>query len=157
MANKKTETTEIVETENTEMAPVVNIDDVMSANGNWINTMNLSTFEGKAATINALNSALSLKDAKDTVLDICDCVTTSGMRKSRDPRVPDTECQNTYLIDTTGNAWFTQSDGIARSVRMIAMMFPDFGKNTPDGCLHLKVQANELPNGNTIKSLVLDM
>lgn len=148
---------------NTEMAPVeeteivtVNFDDITSGNGDVINTLNLSTTEGKVATINALNNAMSLKDAKDAVLDICDCITMPGVRKGRNG-MPDMECVNTYLIDTEGNAWFTQSDGIARSVKMIAMMFPDFGKNTPDGCLHVKVDSRELNNGNTIKNLVLDM
>lgn len=142
-------------TENTELAPAVNLDQVMSKNGAFINTMNMTTTEGKITTINALNNAISLKEAKDTVLDVCDCITMPGTRKGRGG-MPDTECQNTYLIDTNGNAWFTQSDGIARSVRMIAMMFPDFGKSTTDACLHVRVDERELANGNTIKNLVID-
>lgn len=155
MANKKNNTTEIVETNNTEMAPVVDMEQIMSANGNFMNTMNLATNEGKIATLNAVNDANSLKDAKDTVLDICDCITMPGIRKGRNG-MPDTECQNTYLIDTSGNAWFTQSDGIARSVKMIGMMFPDFGKSNDDGCLHVSVSEKELANGNTIKTLVVE-
>lgn len=156
MPTKKTETTELAQTENNEVMPAVNMEQIMSSNGSFMNTMNLATNEGKIATLNAVNSALSLKDAKDTVLDICDCITMPGVRKGRNG-APDTDCQNTYLIDTEGNAWFTQSDGIARSVRMIAMMFPDFGKTMEDKCLHVKVDSKELANGNTIKSLVLDM
>lgn len=155
MATKKTETEELAVRESEELVPVVNIEEVMSSKGNFLNTMNLATEDGKIATINALSSALSLKDAKDTVLDICDCITMPGTRKGRNG-MPDTECQNTYLIDTSGNAWFTQSDGIARSVRTIVVMFPDFGKSTKNGCLHLKVLEQSLPNGNTLKSLVVD-
>lgn len=156
MAAKKTDNTELAQTENTEIMPAVSMEQIMSANGSMINTMNLATVEGKVNTLNAVNSAMSLKDAKDTALDICDCITMPGIRKGRNG-MPDTECQNTYLIDTEGNAWFTQSDGIARSVRMIAMMFPDFGKTMEDKCLHVKVESKELANGNTIKSLVIDM
>lgn len=156
MATKKTETTEIVEATTTEITPTVNMEDIMTSNGNMINTMNLATDEGKISTLNAVNNAMSLKDAKDTALDVCDCITMPGIRKGRNG-MPDTECQNTYLIDTQNNAWFTQSDGIARSVKMIAMMFPDFGKSMKDKCLHLKVEAKELANGNTIKTLVIDM
>ena len=150
-----TETTDMAVADNGEQMPAVSMEQVMSANGNFLNTMNLATNEGKITTINALNNAMSLKDAKDTVLDICDCITTPGTRKGRNG-MPDTECQNTYLIDTEGNAWFTQSDGIARSAKMIAMMFPDFGKSTTDGCLHIKVDERQLANGNTIKNLVID-
>lgn len=156
MATKKSDNTKLATTDNNEIMPAVNMEQVMSANGNMINTMNLATIEGKVNTLNALNNAISLKEAKDTVLDICDCITMPGTRKGRNG-APDTDCQNTYLIDTEGNAWFTQSDGIARSVRMIAMMFPDFGKTMDDKCLHVKVEAKELSNGNTIKSLVIDM
>lgn len=143
-------------TESTELAPTVNLEQVMSKDGSLLNTMNLATTEGKVQTINALNNAISLKEAKDTVLNICDCITMPGIRKGRGG-APDTECINTYLIDTEGNAWFSQSDGINRSVRMIAMMFPDFGKSTKEGSLPMHVDAKELANGNTIKSLVLDL
>lgn len=155
MATKKTETTEMATTNNTEIMPAVNMDMIMSSNGNMINTMNLATNEGKINTLNAINNAMSLKDAKDTVLDVCDCITMPGTRKGRNG-MPDADCQNTYLIDTEGNAWFTQSDGIARSVKMIAMMFPDFGKGMDDKCLHLRVESKEIANGNTIKTLVID-
>ena len=154
MATKTIEKFEEV-IEDTSMMPVIDVESVMSKDGNMINTMNLATVDGKIDTINALNAAISLKDAKDTVLDICDCITMPGIRKGRNG-MPDVECTNTYLIDTSKQAWFTQSDGIARSVKMIAMMFPDFGKNNPDGCLHVRVQENNLANGNTIKSLVIN-
>lgn len=152
MATKKNDELAMVETE--EMA-IVSMEDITASNGNVINTLNLATFEGKINTLNAINNAQSLTDAHDTTIDVCDCITMPGVRKGRG-NTPDTECQNTYLLDTKGNAWFTQSDGIARSVKMIAMLFPDFGKNTPDGCLHVHVEENTLKNGNSIKSLVVE-
>ena len=163
MANNKTakqfeEVTDIelvTTNDNVEIAPVVNLEQVMSKNGSFLNTVNMTNDEGKIAVLNAINSAISLKEAKDTVLDVCDCITMPGTRKGRNG-MPDTECQNTYLIDTEGNAWFTQSDGIARSVRSIAMLYPDFGKSRTDGCLHVRVDERQLANGNTIKNLVID-
>lgn len=152
MATKKND--ELATVDNDDMA-IVSMEDIMSSNGNMINTLNLATNEGKINTLNAINNSQSLSDANDTTLDICDCITMPGIRKGRG-NMPDTECQNTYLIDKSGNAWFTQSDGIARSVKMIAMLFPDFGKSTADGCLHVHVEENQLKNGNTIKSLVVE-
>lgn len=152
MATKKN--TELANIETDEMA-IVSMEDIMTSNGNMINTLNLATTEGKLDTLNAINNAQSLKEANDTTLDVCDCITMPGVRKGRN-NMPDTECQNTYLIDTKGNAWFTQSDGIARSVKMIAMLFPDFGKSTDEGCLHMHVEEKQLSNGNTIKTLAID-
>ena len=143
-------------TKNEEIIPAVDFSVISTGNLNTINTVNMDTFEGKVNVLNALNNAMSLKQAKDAVLDICDCIVMAGVRKGRNG-MADTECNNVYLIDTEGNAWFSQSDGIARSVKMIVMMFPDFGKSSDDKCLHVKVVEKELDNGNTIKTLVLDV
>lgn len=156
MAKTESANNELAKAENnTEIAPV-SFDDISSNNSGVINTINMDTMEGKVTTLNALNNAMSLKIAGNSVLCIKDCIIMPGTRKGRNG-APDSECSNTYLIDTDGNAFFSQSDGIARSARMIAMMFPDFGKNTKDGCLKLYVDAKELDNGNTIKNLVLDI
>ena len=159
--------------DNTDMIPSVYAAKVLSGNAVQINTLNTDTFDGKITALNALNNAVSLKDATNP-LKICDCIALPGVRKGRNntsdtecrialPGVrkgrnntADTECQNTYLIDVDGNAYFTQSDGIARSVRMIYMLFPDFGKSSDVGYLKVRVVEKKLPNGNTIKSLVVD-
>lgn len=140
--------------DNTDMIPSVDAAKVLSGNAVQINTLNTDTFDGKITALNALNNAVSLKDANSS-LKICDCIALPGVRKGRN-NTADTECQNTYLIDIDGNAYFTQSDGIARSVRMIYMLFPDFGKSSDIGYLKVRVVEKKLPNGNTIKSLVVD-
>ena len=140
--------------DNTDMIPSVDAAKVLSGNAVQINTLNTDTFDGKITALNALNNAVSLKDATNP-LKICDCIALPGVRKGRN-NTADTECQNTYLIDIDGNAYFTQSDGIARSVRMIYMLFPDFGKSSDVGYLKVRVVEKKLPNGNTIKSLVVD-
>lgn len=140
--------------DNTDMISSVDAAKVLSGNAVQINTLNTDTFDGKITALNALNNAVSLKDANSS-LKICDCIALPGVRKGRN-NTADTECQNTYLIDIDGNAYFTQSDGIARSVRMIYMLFPDFGKSSDVGYLKVRVVEKKLPNGNTIKSLVVD-
>lgn len=119
----------------------------------FINTFDLSTNTGKMKVVNATNNSVPLKDFMDKELHICDCVTMPGIRKGRNG-MPDTECTNTHLIDVDGVSYFSQSDGVARAIMMIAAMWPDFGKASDTGYLALKCVAQELPNGNTLKSLV---
>jgi len=120
-------------------------------NERFRNTLNLTTVEGKKATVNALNNAMSLNDYNDTPLTIVDIITSPGVRKGRNGQA-DTPCQNTYLIDVEGRAYFTQSDGIARSANAILTMFDvaEIHSGIP-----MKVSAAKLANGNTIKSLEL--
>ena len=120
----------------------------------FINTYDLSTNEGKMKVVNATNNSVPLKDYMDTELHIVDCVTMPGVRKGRNG-MPDTECKNVHLIDENGVSYFSQSDGVSRAVQMFAAMWPDFGKQTtPEGYLAVKCIAQELPNGNTLKTLV---
>lgn len=154
MDTKKTDNTELATTNDTDIIPTVTVDNVISSNG-FINTVDMTKLDGKVAVANAVNSATSLKDAPESI-DVIDCITMPGVRKGRN-NMPDTDCTNVYLIDTEGNAWFSQSDGIARSVRLLASLFPDFGKSLPQGALHVKVVEQQLNNGNTLKTLALDM
>ena len=119
----------------------------------FINTFDLSTNDGKMKVVNAVNNSVPLKDFMDTELHIVDCVTMPGIRKGRNG-MPDTECKNVHMIDENGVSYFSQSDGVSRAIQMIAAMWPDFGKSTETGYLALKCVAQELPNGNTLKSLV---
>lgn len=123
-----------------------------TTNDNYRNTLDLATIEGKKVTLNALNSAVSLNDFNDTPLTIVDIITTPGERKSRNAGVADTPCQNTYLIDYEGKAYFTQSDGIARSVNAILAFLT--AEEIHAG-IAMCVRSTKLPNGNTIKSLEL--
>ena len=121
----------------------------------YINTLPIDTAEGKIATINAYNAAVSLKDYVGVVLHICDVITMPGVRKARSLDQMDTQCQNTYLIDTEGKAYFSQSDGVAKSINVIAAMMPDFGKNDELGYLPLACTETQLANGNTLKQIVI--
>ena len=120
----------------------------------FINTYDLSSNEGKMKVVNAVNNSVPLKDFMDKELHIVDCITMPGIRKGRNG-MPDSECINTHLIDVDGVSYFSQSDGVSRAIQMFAAMWPDFGKkSTDEGYLALKCVAQDLPNGNTLKTLI---
>lgn len=119
----------------------------------FINTFDLRTNAGKMAVVNATNNSVPLAQNMDKELHIVDCITMPGIRKGRNG-MPDTECKNVYLIDDKGVSYFSQSDGVAKAVQMFAALWPDFGKTTDEGYLAIKCIAQELPNGNTLKTLV---
>lgn len=121
-------------------------------------TINGDSPQNKARVFNATSGALSLAAlASDAVLDVVDIFQTPGIRKSRNPMIPDTPCVNTYLLTADGATYMSQSDGIARSARDLVSpaMFPDCGKSLEAGCLRLAVHSKQLDNGNSVKSLVI--
>lgn len=109
--------------------------------------------KGKFKILNAINGAESLNNHMYEPLKICDCITEPGSRRGRN-NMPDTACINTYLIDVDGNAYFSQSDGVARSVYTINTLWSDFGKSTDEGYLLLQCVEKTLSNGNTIKNII---
>lgn len=141
---------EITTTQNTEMQ-----EQHVQAGAVLLNTVDTNITSGAKMVVNAINSANSLSNVDENeVLDIRDCVVTQGIRKGRGTQ-SDVACANIYLIDKDGQAWFSQSAGIANSVSLIASMFPDFGKSTDEGYLSMRVRSVQLNNGNTTKTLVL--
>lgn len=124
-----------------------------------ITTIDNDSVETKLEVVAAVNAATSLNDyiaenGTDTVIDVRNIFTMPGIRKSRDPRYPDTPCQNTYLITADGECLMTQSDGIYRSAVMIVSMFPTLELTDGDKGMRMRVQTKKIANGNTVKSLV---
>lgn len=117
-------------------------------NYRYICTMDNSTFEGKRAIINARNSALSLSKLGDTPLVVIGVYTAPGVRSQTGQA-----CVNVYLFAKDGKTYFSQSQGIYRSVLDIYDMFPDF--NAPNG-LTVVVKQTPLGNGRTTKSLEIN-
>ena len=111
----------------------------------YICTMDNSTFEGKRAIVNARNSALSLNGIGNAPLTIVGAYTARGVRAQTGH-----ECVNVYLFASDGHTYFSQSQGIYRSVLDIYDMFPDF--NSPDG-IPVVVKEVALGGGRTTKSL----
>lgn len=121
----------------------------------FVNTCDLSTRAGKIASAKAVTGALSLNDVPaGTVINVRDIITMPGVRKARDPRLPNVPCINTYIIDTGGQAYMSQSEGIAQSAALLTATFPDMGKSDPEGCVPVYVQVTPLDGGKTYKTLV---
>lgn len=120
-------------------------------------TVSVETVQDKTRALRTINASRSLNGlGVGVAFDVCDIFQTPGVRRSRDPRIPDVECINTYFICPDGTSYMTQSQGIANSVAQILspFMFPDCGKSTDKGYLTLCVVEQKLDNGNSIKSVV---
>lgn len=114
-------------------------------NYRYICTMDNSTFEGKRAIVNARNNAVSLNAIGDTPLTVIGAYTAPGVRSRTGQK-----CVNVYLFANDGNTYFSQSQGIYRSVLDIYDMFPDF--NAPNG-IPVAVKTTPLGGGRSTKSL----
>lgn len=114
-------------------------------NYRYICTMDNSTFEGKRAIVNACNNAVSLNAIGDTPLTVIGAYTAPGVRSRTRQK-----CINVYLFANDGNTYFSQSQGIYRSVLDIYDMFPDF--NAPNG-VPVTVKTTPLGGGRSTKSL----
>ena len=121
------------------------MNDTATDNNRCICTMDDSTFEGKRAIVNARNNALSLNAFGSKPLTLIGAYIVPGVRSQNGH-----SCMNVYLFAEDGNTYFSQSQGIYRSVLDIYDMFPDF--NAPDG---IPVVVKEVPlgNGRSTKSL----
>lgn len=108
-------------------------------------TMDASTFDGKRAIINARNTATSLASLGDEPLTVKGVYITPGVRSQTGQK-----CANVYLFAKDGMTYFSQSEGIYRSVLDIFDLFPDF--NAPDG-LTVAVKQTPLGGGRSLKSL----
>lgn len=114
-------------------------------NYRYICTMDDTTFEGKRAIVNARNSAVSLNGRGAEPLTVVGVYIAPGVRSQTGQK-----CANVYLFGKDGNTYFSQSQGIYRSVLDIHDVFPDF--NAPDG-ITVVVKQTPLGGGRFTKSL----
>lgn len=114
-------------------------------NYRYICTMDDSTFEGKRAIVNARNSAVSLNGCGAEPLTVIGAYIAPGVRSQTGQK-----CANVYLFGKDGETYFSQSQGIYRSVLDIYDVFPDF--NAPDG-ITVVVKQTALSGGRFTKSL----
>lgn len=124
------------------------MNDTTVDNYRYICTMDNSTFEGKRAIVNARNNALSLNAIGDTPLTVIGAYTAPGVRSQTGQK-----CVNVYLFANDGNTYFSQSQGIYRSVLDIYDMFPDF--NAPNG-IPVVVKKTPLGGDRSTKSLEIN-
>lgn len=132
--------------ENEQMNDTVN-ETAQSTAGNYryICTMDDSTFDGKRAIVNARNSAVSLNAHGAEPLTVIGAYIAPGVRSQTGQK-----CANVYLFGKDGKTYFSQSQGIYRSVLDIYDVFPDF--NAPDG-ITVAVKQTALGGGRSTKSL----
>ena len=120
-----------------------------------VNTVTPSPDDIRSALIvaNAINDAYSLNEAvaPDTVLFVTDIIVVPVTRI--DDSGNRVNAEGTYLVCADGNAYYSQSAGIARSAKMIAAVTSyRLGKDTPDGYIPVKVCVKQT-NGRTYKTL----
>ena len=116
-------------------------------NRRFICTVDNRTFEGKRAIVNARNSAKSLNSyGEDKRLDVIGAYTAPAVRPQTGQ-----PCTNVYLFTADGNTYFSQSEGVNRSILDIVDMFPDM--NAENGGIPVVVKSTALGGGKFIKSL----
>lgn len=97
----------------------------------------------KATVYNAINDAKSLSEESPEVLALSAIMLQPGTRA-----VSGDACINTTLIADTGDAYFTQSNGIARAARDLLSMYD----NDVRGVV-VRIMEREIGNGRTMKYL----
>lgn len=150
MANKNNENVIIEAVEPTENATAP------SVTGNGFKPKKYITFDpqipaNRVRMFNARNSAMSLKNIGDTPIDIVDAMTEIGVRnRSGNP------CQNTYIFTADGQVYFTQSNGLGKTINeVVDMVSGDFKTNTTNGYVKAQIKETSLLGGRSYKQFQL--
>lgn len=150
MANKNNENVIIEAVEPTENATAP------SVTGNDFKPKKYITFDpqipaNRVRMFNARNSAVSLKNIGDTPIDIVDVMTEIGVRaRSGNP------CQNTYIFTADGQVYFTQSNGLGKTIdEVVDMVSGDFKTNTTNGYVKAQIKETSLSGGRSYKQFQL--
>lgn len=153
MANKNNETIENVNTETGELPENAATPNVT---GNGFEPQQYLTFDrripaNRVRMFNARNSATSLKNLGDTPIDIVDVMTQIGTRtRSGNP------CQNTYIFAADGQVYFTQSNGLGKTINeLVDMVGGDFKTNTTNGYVKVQIKETSLSGNRSYKQFQL--
>lgn len=153
MANKNDETIENVNTETGELPENAATPNVT---GNGFEPQQYLTFDrripaNRVRMFNARNSAMSLKNLGDTPIDIVDVMTQIGTRaRSGNP------CQNTYIFAADGQVYFTQSNGLGKTINeLVDMVGGDFKTNTTNGYVKAQIKETSLSGDRSYKQFQL--
>lgn len=127
-----------------------------SVTGNGFKPRKYVTFDplipaNRVRMFNARNSATSLKNLGDTPIDIVDVMTQIGVRtRSGNP------CQNTYIFTADGQVYFTQSNGLGKTINeVVDMVSGDFKTNTTNGYVKVQIKETPLSGGRSYKQFQL--
>lgn len=153
MANKNDETIENVNTETGELLEHAAMPNVT---GNRFEPQQYLTFDrnvpaNRVRMFNARNGATSLKNLGDTPIDIVDVMTQIGTRtRSGNP------CQNTYIFAADGQVYFTQSNGLGKTINeLVDMVGGDFKTNTTNGYVKVQIKETALSHDRSYKQFQL--
>lgn len=114
-------------------------------------TFDLHTPANRVRVFNARNNALSLKNLGDAPIDVVDVMTQIGVRtRSGNP------CQNTYIFAKDGQVYFTQSNGLGKTINeLVDMVEGDFKANTTNGCVKVRIKETQLSGDRSYKQFQL--
>lgn len=153
MTNKNNETIENVNTETGELPENAA---TPSVTGNGFEPQQYVTFDlhvpaNRVRMFNARNSATSLKNLGDTPIDIVDVMTQISVRtRSGNP------CQNTYIFAADGQVYFTQSNGLGKTINeLVDMVEGDFKTNTTNGYVKVQIKETSLSGDRSYKQFQL--
>lgn len=153
MADKNNENVENVNTETGELTENVTTPNVT---GKGFEPQQYITFDShipanRVRMFNARNSATSLKNLGDTPIDIVDVMTQIGVRtRSGNP------CQNTYIFTADGQVYFTQSNGLGKTINeLVDMVESDFKTNTTNGYVKVQIKETQLSEDRSYKQFQL--
>lgn len=133
-------------TVNAENAAIVE-DNAFNIPQGYVCTLDMTTNDGKKKVAQALNGSTPLKDKMDKVINLTGVITTPGTRA-----VSGNDCTNNYLIADDGTVYFSQSDGVTRSIKVIVGLW---GADLANGnSVPVKCITQKLNNGNTLKTIV---
>lgn len=156
MTDKNNENVENVENVNTETGELPENAAMPSVTGNGFEPRQYITFDphvsaNRVRMFNARNSASSLKNLGDTPIDIVDVMTQIGVRtRSGNP------CQNTYIFTGDGQVYFTQSNGLGKTINELVDMFEgDFKNNTTNGYVKVKIKETPVSGDRSYKQFQL--
>lgn len=124
--------------------------------GNGFEPQQYITFDpqipaNRVRMFNARNSATSLKNLGDTPIDIVDVMTQIGVRtRSGNP------CQNTYIFTADEQVYFTQSNGLGKTINeLVDMVEGDFKTNTTNGYVKVQIKETALSGDRSYKQFQL--
>lgn len=153
MADKNNKNVENVNTETGELTENATTSNVT---GNGFEPQQYITFDphipaNRVRMFNARNSATSLKNLGDTPIDIVDVMTQIGVRtRSGNP------CQNTYIFSADGQVYFTQSNGLGKTINaLVDMVEGDFKTNTTNGYVKVQIKEMSLSDNRSYKQFNL--
>lgn len=133
-----------------------NNETIENVTGNRFEPQQYVTFEphvpaNRVRMFNARNIATSLKNLGDTPIDIVDVMTEIGVRnRSGNP------CQNTYIFTADGQVYFTQSNGLGKTINeLVDMVEGDFKTNTTNGYVKVQIKETSLSGGRSYKQFQL--